>query len=212
MKKSKVEYWSKGSQRYDKAVERALGGNVRSLINEKLRHEGDLGTVVEFGCGTGYFTKTLAGQAEYVVATDFSDDMLSIAQTRLEGFDNVEFKNENWQNTSFADETFDTIFSGLVLPFVDDKVEVLKESHRILKPAGRMILADPNVQLLRGFRKLRSLFRTIVAWRGNLPSANFQSVSDLLGETHFTLVSLDVIKDSSHPSSTPVEYVKLLKS
>jgi ubiquinone/menaquinone biosynthesis C-methylase UbiE len=45
----------------------------------------------------------------------FSDDMLHIAQTRLKGLDNVEFKNENWQETTFADETFDTIFSGLVL-------------------------------------------------------------------------------------------------
>lgn len=110
MAKSKVDFWSKASQRYDKAAERALGGNIRPLINEKLRHEGHLGNVVEFGCGTGYFIKTLAGQAENVVATDFSDDMLHIAQRRLKGLDNVEFKNENWQETSFANETFDAIF------------------------------------------------------------------------------------------------------
>jgi len=213
MSKSKADFWSKASQRYDKAVEGALGGNIRPLINEKLRHEGHLGKVVEFGCGTGYFTKTLARQAENVVATDFSEDMVHIAQTRLEGLDNVEFKNENWQETSFADETFDAIFSGLVMPFVDDKVKVLKESYRILKPAGRVILADPNILLLKGLRKFQSLCRIIVAWRGNPPSTGrFQSVSELLDETDFTLASLDVIQDPSHPSITPVEYIKLLKS
>ncbi len=212
MTRSKAAHWSKASQRYDQIVERALGGAIRPLISDKLRQEGLLGTVVEFGCGTGYFTETLAGQAERVVATDFSDDMLHVAQARPKDFDNVEFKNENWQHTSFADETFDTIFAGLVMPFVDDKAEVLKESHRILKPAGCMILADPNVLLLTGLRKVRSLIRTIIAWRGNLPSARMQSVSELIGNSGFTLVSRDVITDPSHPSSTPVEYVKLLKS
>lgn len=168
---------------------------------------------MEFGCGTGYFTKTLAGQAENVVATDFSDDMLHIAQTRLKGLDNVEFKNENWQETSFADKTFDAIFSGLVTPFVDDKVKVLKESYRILKPAGRVILADPNILLLKGLRKFQSLCRIIIAWRGNPPpTGRFQSVSELLDENDFALASLDVIQDLSHPSIMPVEYIKLVKS
>jgi len=212
MAKNKVDYWSESSQSYDKSVDSALGRNIRPLVNEKLRHEGHLGTVVEFGCGTGYFTKTLAGQAEHVVATDFSDDMLHVAQTELTGFDNVEFKNENWQNTSFADESFDTIFSGFVIPCVDNKVQVLKESQRILKPLGRVIIANPNLPLLGGFRMFQFLCRNIVAWRGKLPPVSFRSVSELLDETSFTLVSLDVIKDPANPSSAPVEYVRLLKS
>jgi len=211
MAKSKVDYWSESSQSYDKSVDTALGRNIRPLINERLKREGYLGTVVEFGCGTGYFTKTLATQAKYVIATDFSDDMLRVAQTELAGFDNVEFKNENWQHTTFADETFDTIFSGFVIPCVDDKVQALKESQRILKPAGRVIIANPNILLLRGFRVFQFLCRCVIAWRGKLPPVSFRSVSDLLVETNFTLVSLDVIKDPSAPSSGPVEYVKLLK-
>ena len=147
---------------------------------------------------------------EHVVATDFSDDMLYVAQTELAGFDNVEFKNENWQNTSFADESFDTIFSGFVIPCVDDKVQVLKESQRILKPSGHVIVANPNLPLLGGFRMFQFLCRNIVAWRGKLPPVSFRSVSELLDETSFTLVSLDVIKDPTNPSSAPVEYVRLL--
>ncbi|MGZ4908012.1 MAG: class I SAM-dependent methyltransferase [Halobacteriota archaeon] len=210
--KSKIAHWSEASQRYDKVVERALGGNMRFQIDERLKREGHLGTVVEFGCGTGYYTKILADQADHVVATDFSDNMVQIARARVESHDNVEFRIQNWQHTSFADESFDTIFAGLVMPFVDDKVEVLKESHRILKPSGRVILADPNVMLLEGFHRVRCLCRTIVAWRGNLPHANLQPVSELIDGSNLTLISHDVITDPSHPSSTPVEYVKLLKS
>ncbi|MGZ7206269.1 MAG: class I SAM-dependent methyltransferase [Halobacteriota archaeon] len=212
MGKSKVDYWSESSQSYDKSVDSALGGAIRPLINEKLKREGHLGRVAEFGCGTGYFTKTLAGRAEHVVATDFSDDMLHIAQTELEGFDNVEFKNENWQRTTFADEMFDTIFAGFVVPCVDDKVQALKESQRILKPEGRIIIANPNILLLSRFRLFQFLSRNVIAWRGKLPPVSFRSVSELLDETTFTVESQDVLKDPSHPSSAPVEYVKLLKS
>ncbi len=212
MTESKVEYWSKSSKGYDKSVDGALGGNIRPLINEKLEHEGDLGTVAEFGCGTGYFTKTLAGHAKHVVATDFSDDMLHVAQTELEDFDNVEFRNENCQRTSFTDEAFDTVFAGFVLPCVEDKVQTLKESERILKPGGRIIIANPNVPLLKGFRLFQFLCRNIVAWHGKLPPVNFTSVSELVDKTGFTVESLHVIKDPSNPSSAPVEYATLIKT
>ena len=212
MAKSKIDYWSESSQSYDKSVDSALGGNIRPLINEKLNQEGYLGAVAEFGCGTGYFTKTLAGKADYVVATDFSEDMLRIAHTELIGFDNVEFKNENWLHTTFADETFDTIFAGFVVPCVEDKPQALKESQRILKPGGRIIIANPNILLLSRFRLFQFLARAVIAWRGKLPPVSFQSVSELLGGTTFTVESQDVIKDPANPSSAPVEYVRLLKS
>ncbi|MGZ4940459.1 MAG: class I SAM-dependent methyltransferase [Halobacteriota archaeon] len=212
MAKSKVDYWSESTPSYDKSVDSALGGNIRPLINEKLTHEGHLGTVVEFGCGTGYFTKTLAGKAEHVVATDFSDDMLRVAETELRGVNNVEFKNENWLHTTFADESFDTIFAGFVVPCVDDKVQALKESQRILKPGGRIIIANPNILLLSRFRLFQFLARALIAWRGKLPPVSFRSVSELLDDTAFTVESQDILRDPSHPSSAPVEYVTLLKS
>ncbi len=211
MAKSKVDYWSESSQTYDKSVDSALGGTIRPLINERLKREGYLGTVVEFGCGTGYFTKTLAGKADYVVATDFSDDMLHIAQTELAGFTNVEFKNENWEHTTFADEAFDTIFAGFVVPCVTDKVQALKESQRILKSGGRIIIANPNILLLSRFRLFQFLSRCVIAWRGKLPPVSFRSVSELLDETTFIVKNQDIIRDTAHPSSAPVEYVTLLK-
>jgi len=212
MAESKLDHWSAAAQRYDRLVELALGGNIRAQIDEKLQQEGHLGEVVEFGCGTGYYTKMLAAQADYVVATDFSDEMLRIAQARTTGADNVEFKNENWQHTSFVNESFDTIFAGLVMPFVEDKTAVLKESYRILKPEGRMILADPNPMLLKGYRRIQCLCRIRVAWRGKPPRGNFESISELVQETGLAMASRDIIKDVYHPSSLPVEYLRLFKS
>ncbi len=212
MAKSKVDYWSESSPTYDKSVDGALGGTIRPLINERLRREGYLGTVVEFGCGTGYFTKTLADKADHVIATDFSDEMLRVADAELKGYDNVELKNENWQHTTFADESFDTIFAGFVVPCVEDKEQALKESQRILKPGGRIIIANPNILLLGRLRLFQFLCRSVIAWRGKLPPVSFRSVSELLDDTTFTVERQDVIRDPSRPSSAPVEYVTLVKS
>jgi ABC-2 type transport system ATP-binding protein len=212
MAKSKVEYWSQSSQTYDTSVDKALGDNIRPLINEKLQKENYLGKVVEFGCGTGYFTKTLASKSESVIATDFSDDMLVVAQRHLDGWDNVTFQNEDWQHTTFADATFDTIFAGFVVPCVNDKLQAIRESYRILKPHGTLIVANPNILLLSRFNLFKFLFRSIIAWRANLPPVSFRSVKDLIEHTGFTIVSMDVIQDPADKSSAPVEYVKLVKS
>jgi ABC-2 type transport system ATP-binding protein len=211
MAKSKRDYWSQSSQSYDTSVDKALGDNIRPLINEKLQQENYLGKVVEFGCGTGYFTKTLASKSESVIATDFSDDMLAIAQRQLDGWDNVTFQNEDLQHTTFADEAFDTIFSGFIIPCVDDKPQAMREGYRILKPQGTLIVANPNILLLRGSNKFKFLFRSLIAWRANFPPVSFRSVKDLLEQTGFTIVSMDVIQDPADTSSVPVEYVKLVK-
>ncbi len=211
MAKSKVEYWSQSTQTYDTSVDKALGYNIRPLIEEKLQRETHLGKVVEFGCGTGYFTKTLASKAESVIATDFSDDMLTVAQRELDEWDNVTFQNEDWEHTTFADETFDTIFAGFIVPCVNDKPQAIRESYRILKPHGTLIVANPNILLLSRFNLFKFLLRALIAWRAKLPPVSFRSVKDLIEHTGFTIVSMDVIQDPANKSSAPVEYVKLVK-
>lgn len=212
MAKDKVEFWSRTSPTYDASVDTSLGGNTRPLINELLKKEKNLGAVVEFGCGTGYFTRTLADRAESVIATDFSDDMLRIAEEHVKGCNNIRFQNVDCQNTPFADASFDTVFSGFVIPCVDDKLQALRESYRILKPGGRLIVANPNILLLSGIGKVKFILRALVAWRGHLPPVSFCSVRDLIEGTGFVLADLDVVKDPAAASNAPVEYVVLTRS
>lgn len=212
MAKDKVEYWSRTSPTYDASVDTTLGGNTRPLINELLKEEKNLGAVVEFGCGTGYFTRTLAERSQSVIATDFSDDMLRIAEEHVKGCGNVRFRNVDCQNTPFADASFDTVFSGFVIPCVDDKLQALRESYRILKPGGRLIVANPNILLLPRIGQTTFLLRALIAWRGHLPPVSFCSVQDLIEGTGFTLEGLHLVRDPAVASSAPVEYVTLVKA
>jgi len=211
MAKGKVEFWSRTSPTYDSSIDASIGENTRPLVNELLKKEKNLGAVVEFGCGTGYFTRTLAGRSESVIATDFSDDMLLIAREHAEGCSNVRFRNVDCLHTPFADASFDTIFSGFVIPCVDDKSQALRESYRILKPGGKLIIANPNILLLPGISKVKFLFRSLIAWRGHLPPVSFCSVQDLIEGTGFALAGLNVVQDPAIASSAPVEYATLVK-
>jgi ubiquinone/menaquinone biosynthesis C-methylase UbiE len=104
------------------------------MLRQRLARETALGSTVEFGCGTGFYTETLAGKAERLLATDLSPGMLDLARSRV-SVANVTFQPEDCQRSSFADGSFDTAFMSLVIHFTQPE-EALKEMHRILRPGG----------------------------------------------------------------------------
>jgi len=76
-------YWSRFARSYDRDGEYVVGKPILEAILETLSEEQDLGDCLEFGCGTGYFTRAIAGQARHVIATDLSEAMLEVARTQL---------------------------------------------------------------------------------------------------------------------------------
>ena len=79
------------------------------MVRARVSREGGLGKAVEFGCGTGFFTETLAGKADSLVATDLSPRMLELARARVRA-PNVTFQAEDCQATTFPSDAFDTAF------------------------------------------------------------------------------------------------------
>jgi len=205
-----IEFWRGISDKYNNAIDDILGVNIRPYILDKLELESNLGKSVEFGSGTGYFTKTLAEKSECLVATDISNEMLEIAKKELDGIENITFECLDCQSCPFDKDTFDTSFIGLVLLFTDDALKVLEESHRILKPDGSLILAEPDMSNLSSYGKLKFLYRTITSyWR--LPPAHFLTQKDLkkmLDKSGFKIVNQEVLIDHSNPYSVSANYIK----
>lgn len=102
----------------------------------------NLKTVLEIACGTGRVTrnirKVLPADVKFY-ATDISNDMLQIAE-REAGSEGIEFKAEDAQNLSFADNTFDLVVFQFGLMFLPDKNKGLSEIYRVLKPGGKLML------------------------------------------------------------------------
>ncbi len=83
MTTEQAEFWSKVGERYDCVADLQIGGKTRSMVRERVAREGDLQRLVEFGCGTGFYTEVLACKADTLLATDISPGMLDLAKHQV---------------------------------------------------------------------------------------------------------------------------------
>jgi ubiquinone/menaquinone biosynthesis C-methylase UbiE len=214
------EFWSKVAPRYDRVVDLQIGPATRVLVRDRLEQEGWLGSVVELGCGTGFYTPALAARADRVVATDLSPGMLALARERIHAV-NVTFQVEDCQRTGLADRAFDTAFMSLVLHFTEPDA-TLAEIRRILRPGGMLIAINLDMPALRGLDRIRSLgrviYRGVAGYRVKPPKrfgANVMTEDQLrerLDRYGFRVVHTETIRDTSRSSNIPVEFLKAVTS
>jgi len=210
------KYWSHVSPKYEVLADAMLGKNTLLLISEKLSAEGHLGKVAEFGCGTGFMTKVLAGKADSLIATDLSNDMIRLAKENVKGFNNVQFQVADCQSTAFPDMEFDTAIMSLVLHHVENPDKTLSEMKRILKPGGTLIIANLTTGLkLANFLifVIRAYYSDFTISRRLMPKPNLLSqpmMRDKLERAGFKVVLVERMKDTSRVSNPPVDYVKAI--
>lgn len=141
---------------------------------------GDPAAVLEIGCGTGSLTARIARALPdaSITALDPDADALSRARAKATA------TGASWQEGTatqlpIADESFDRVVASLVLHHLTDteKRSALAEAHRVLRPGGRLHVADwgaPRDALMKvAFLALRTLDgfeRTRAHARGELPS------------------------------------------
>ncbi len=100
-------------------------------------------TVLELGCGTGYFTRELARSGADVVAIDVSPELLEIAKTNHSA-PNVRYEIQNAYALSYPDAVFDSVVGSSVLHHLEIQ-EALREVYRVLKSGGTIYFTEPNM-------------------------------------------------------------------
>lgn len=126
-------------------------------------------TAVEIGCGAGFFTSNyvdLLPNGVHVVAVDISPKMIDRALSKpdLSARTNLRFEVQNVEALTYADESFDAVFGSSILHHLD-LPQSLPELHRVLKPGGRFVFAEPNalnplISLEKYFRFGRNVEQT----------------------------------------------------
>ena len=167
---------------------------ARSLARLALQH-GE--SVLDVGCGTGVFLPGLSaivGPEGRVVGLDHSAAFLKDARQRLAGAsrsDRVELVEGDAHHLPFGDATFDAAHCERVLMHLSDPALAIREMRRVLRPGGRVLIAevyaagarmdhpDPEAEQLISAELVSGMRNTWmgIAVRGLLVQMGFSDVS-----------------------------------
>lgn len=161
--------------------------------------------VLDAGCGVGGSSVWLARNVGASVAgINLSARQLEIAQqlaTANDVGDRIAFSVQSFTETSFPDDSFDVVWGLESICYAENKERFLAEALRVLKPGGRVIVADGFLNRADLSQRER---RHLDAWLDGWAVPNLASLSSFRGyleRLKFTDIEFQDITENVLPSS-----------
>lgn len=152
-------YWDQHAGTYDQGmrfVERRILRDTRRWACSQAT-----GRTLEVAVGTG-LNLPYYPRGTDLTAIDLSPRMLAIARKRAAELGvEAELNESTATPLAFADESFDTVICTLALCSIPDYTAAVKEMVRVLRPGGRLVLAD---HVASSIAPLRLLQRGVELW------------------------------------------------
>ncbi|MDH3693841.1 MAG: metalloregulator ArsR/SmtB family transcription factor [Gammaproteobacteria bacterium] len=145
--KENAKQWDRIRRLYvaESQVEKALLNAVDDMEIENL---------LDLGTGTGRIMEIFSSRIERGLGIDMSREMLTVARANLEsvGISHCQVRQGDILNLSAHAKSMDVVTIHHVLHFLDNPADAVTEAARVLKPGGRLLIADfapHNLEYLR---------------------------------------------------------------
>tara|TARA_B100001989_G_scaffold35308_1_gene20944 strand:- start:594 stop:1340 length:747 start_codon:yes stop_codon:yes gene_type:complete len=131
-------------ERFENRFYKALG-NMFVDFDQEIQNDCKDKNILDYGCGIGLNTeKYLKYLPKKITGIDISKISLQKARERVKLYENqkVEFKQDNCENLSLENESFELVYGTGVLHHL--KLDLaIKEIARVLKKDGKIIFVEP---------------------------------------------------------------------
>ena len=107
----------------------ALAGGVLEWLDPQAGER-----ILDLGCGDGQLTARISAAGAMVRGFDASPQMAAAARARGLAVD-----EGSADSLPYSNDSFDAVFSNAALHWMRNQDSVLREVHRVLKPAGRFV-------------------------------------------------------------------------
>lgn len=185
------KYWDKRANIFDDAslyvVGNTINGEIRDWLTVQFK---DTDVVLELGCGTGTYSQMIVNIVKHLTATDLSPEMIEQARKNLNPRSNVKLQIEDCYQTSFEDNMFNCVLTVNLLHIVKEPITVLKESHRVLKDDGKVVIVDLTGYGMPFFKMMKMGFRYLKKWGKPAPynnNLNPDKLTEIAEEAGFTV-------------------------
>jgi tRNA (cmo5U34)-methyltransferase len=133
----KASEWDKNPMHWERSE--AIASEIKTLI--PLRKDM---RALEYGAGTGITSFLLKDHLGEITLMDNSTEMVKIMKEKIKvtGVKNLRALNYDLEHKDYKEETFDLIFSQMVLHHVNDIESIIRKFSSLLNPGGYLAIAD----------------------------------------------------------------------
>ncbi|MCA9503025.1 MAG: class I SAM-dependent methyltransferase [Myxococcota bacterium] len=192
------EKWDRAARRFDLMA--GYGPEKRwEPVKRRLFSKMGDGRILFLALGTGLDVPFFPPHRN-ITAIDISDKMIEQARPRVAAYDGtIEVHNMDVHDMSFAEGTFDQVFTSCTFCSVPRPVEGLRALRRVLKPGGELHMFEHTGSRYYPFKLMMNLMTPLSRQAG--PEMNRKTVENVQAAgftiTEVTHVYLDVVKTIS---------------
>jgi SAM-dependent methyltransferase len=191
-----AEFFRSGTDEIDSALERA--GALGIVVTRRR--------ALDFGCGAGRLTQAMAAHFTRCDGVDISESMLRLAERHNRYPDRCAYHLNTAQDLAlFADESFDFVYSTLVLQHMEPRYSThyMRELARVLAPGGLLVFQVPSQ---RSTQEAPADARS-TAVGGPLPASSYRArlttTANTLSAEPGAQITLDVVAENGSSQVWP---------